>query len=57
MMIPETMKAVVLIGHGGFDKLEQYRDNVSVPKPAADQVLVKVAAAGINNTDINTRIG
>ena len=54
--VPETMHAVVLTGHGGFDRLE-YRDDVPVPVPAEGQVLVKVAAAGINNTDINTRIG
>ena len=54
--IPETMHAILLTGHGGFDKLE-YRDDVPVPVPADGQVLVRVAAAGINNTDINTRIG
>jgi NADPH:quinone reductase-like Zn-dependent oxidoreductase len=54
--MPETMHAVLLTGHGGFDKLE-YRDDVPVPVPAAGQVLIRVAAAGINNTDINTRIG
>ena len=50
------MSAVLLTGHGGFDRL-QFRDDVTVPAPAAGQVLVKVAAAGVNNTDINTRIG
>jgi NADPH:quinone reductase-like Zn-dependent oxidoreductase len=54
--IPETMHAVLLTGHGGFERLE-YRDDVPVPLPADGQVLVRVAAAGINNTDINTRIG
>jgi len=54
--IPRTMRAVVLTGHGGFDQLE-YRDDVPVPVPTKGQVLVKVAAAGVNNTDINTRIG
>jgi NADPH:quinone reductase-like Zn-dependent oxidoreductase len=28
-----------------------------VPQPGPDEVLIRVAAAGINNTDINTRIG
>lgn len=55
-MTIKTMKAVVLTGHGGFEKLE-YRDDISVPQPKIGQVLIKVAAAGINNTDINTRIG
>lgn len=50
------MRAVLLTKHGGFDCLE-LRDDVTVPQPAAGQVLVKVAAAGVNNTDINTRIG
>jgi NADPH:quinone reductase-like Zn-dependent oxidoreductase len=52
--IPNTMTAVVLTGHGGFDKLE-YRDDVPVPVPGPIEVLVQVGAAGINNTDINTR--
>jgi NADPH:quinone reductase-like Zn-dependent oxidoreductase len=54
--IPETMAAVVLTGHGGFDKLE-YRTDVPVPRPKQGQVLIHVSAAGVNNTDINTRIG
>jgi len=52
--LPIKMSAVLLTGHGGFDKLE-YRDDVSVPSVAADKVLIKVLAAGVNNTDINTR--
>lgn len=55
-MIPETMHAVHLTGHGGLDKLE-YRRDVPVPQPDAGEVLIRVAAAGVNNTDINTRIG
>jgi NADPH:quinone reductase-like Zn-dependent oxidoreductase len=50
------MHAVLLTGHGGFDQLE-YRTDVAVPEPAPGQVLIRVAAAGVNNTDINTRIG
>lgn len=50
------MRAVLLQGHGDFDRLE-VRDDVAVPQPADGQVLVKIAAAGVNNTDINTRIG
>lgn len=55
-MIPERMHAVQLIGHGGLDQLV-YRDDVPVPRPREGQVLIRVAAAGMNNTDINTRIG
>ncbi len=50
------MKAVLLKGHGGLEQLE-YRSDVPVPTPAAGEVLVRVGAAAVNNTDINTRIG
>jgi hypothetical protein len=54
--IPEEMTGVLLVGHGGFDKLE-YCNDIPVPIPDPGEVLIRVAAAGINNTDINTRIG
>ena len=54
--IPKTMHAVLLTGHGGLEKLE-YKTDVKVPIPKDDEVLIKVSAAGINNTDINTRTG
>ncbi|WP_225314455.1 alcohol dehydrogenase family protein [Marinobacter halotolerans] len=50
-----TMKAVVTTGNGGYEKLE-YRD-VPIPVPAPGEVLLKVLAAGVNNTEINTRLG
>ena len=53
--IPELMSAVLLTGHGGFETLE-YRDDIQVPGIEAGEVLIKVGAAGVNNTDINTRI-
>ncbi len=52
--IPETMRAVVLVGHGGLDKLE-YHEDWPTPTPAPGEVLIKVGACGLNNTDINTR--
>jgi NADPH:quinone reductase-like Zn-dependent oxidoreductase len=52
--IPGTMMAVLLNGHGGFDQLE-FRDDVPVPQPEDGAVLVRIGAAGVNNTDINTR--
>ena len=52
--ILKTMHAVLLTGHGGLEKLE-YKTDIPVPIPKDDEVLVKVSAAGINNTDINTR--
>ena len=54
--IPKLMHAVLLTSHGGMDKLE-YRSDVDVPVPKEDEVLINVKGAGINNTDINTRIG
>ncbi len=52
--IPQQMTAALLLGHGGFDKIA-LRDDVPVPTPAAGEVLVRVGACGLNNTDINTR--
>ena len=54
--IPSTMRAVVLTGHGGFEKLEYHKD-WPVPVPGPQEVLVKVHACGMNNTDVNTRSG
>jgi NADPH:quinone reductase-like Zn-dependent oxidoreductase len=50
------MRAVHLTGHGGLETLV-FRDDVPVPSPAPDEVLIEVGACGMNNTDINTRIG
>ena len=47
------MRAVLTTGHGGFEVLE-FRNDIKVPEPKPDQVLIKVSGAGINNTDINT---
>lgn len=54
-MIPNTMKAMVLTGHGEIDKLE-YQD-VSVPRPGPGEVLVQVTATAKNNTDRKAREG
>ncbi|MHA7808685.1 MAG: zinc-binding dehydrogenase [Marinobacter adhaerens] len=54
-MIPNTMKAMVLTGHGDVDKLE-YQD-VSVPAPGPGEVLVQVTATAKNNTDRKAREG
>ena len=50
------MRAVLLTGFGGYERLE-LRHDIPVPQPRAGEVLVKVTAAAVNNTDINTRIG
>jgi len=52
--IPIKMSAVLTTGHGGYEVLK-FSDDVEVPQPSSDQVLIKVLGAGINNTDINTR--
>jgi len=52
--IPKTMRAVALTGHGGLDKLEP-RDDWPVPAPGGDEVLIRVHASGLNNTDVNVR--
>lgn len=54
--IPETMQAVVLMRHGGLDALEVH-DDWPVPVPSGQEVLIKVGACGLNNTDVNTRSG
>ena len=54
--IPEKMRAIQLIGHGGVEMLRLHRD-MPTPTPSIGEVLIKTAAAGLNNTDINTRIG
>ena len=50
------MKAMVLTGHGDLDKLVWHED-WPVPEAGPGEVLVKVKACGLNNTDVNTRSG
>jgi NADPH:quinone reductase-like Zn-dependent oxidoreductase len=52
--LPSTMRGVWLTGHGDFDKLE-LRCDIPLPNIHARDVLIRVAAAAVNNTDINTR--
>ena len=56
MDLPERMSGIVLTGHGGPEMLE-WRDDLPVPRPGPGDVVIRVAAAGVNNTDINTRVG
>ena len=54
--VPKTMRAVALTGHGGLDKLE-WREDWPVPRADGESALVRVLACGLNNTDVNTRMG
>jgi alcohol dehydrogenase len=56
MPVPKNMKAMLLTGHGGPEKLV-FDENVPVPTVAPDEILIKVGACGINNTDIWVREG
>ena len=50
-----SMKAVVTLANGGYEVLS-YQD-VPIPKPDDNEILIQVLAAGVNNTEINTRLG
>lgn len=56
MTLPKTMRAMVTMGHGDLGQLVLHCD-WPVPLPAANEVLIKVGACGLNNTDVNTRTG
>jgi NADPH:quinone reductase len=52
---PQTMTAVAISTPGGPEVLKPAE--MPTPKPGAGQVLVKVAAAGVNRPDVQQRIG
>mgnify|MGYP001193371331 CR=1 FL=1 len=49
------MKAILTEGIGGYEKLKFC--DADVPKISSNEVLLRVRAAGINNTDKSTCIG
>src|SRR5258708_4184915 len=53
--VPETMTAIEISTPGGPDVLKPKA--MPTPKPAAGQILVKVAAAGVNRPDLMQRAG
>jgi len=53
--LPTTMCAVQLTKHGDFDALN-YAIDIPLPTVNDNDVLIKVMAAGVNNTDLNTRL-
>ena len=56
MTLPTTMGAMVTMGHGDPDQMI-WQGSWPRPNPAPDEVLIKVGACGLNNTDVNTRSG
>ncbi len=55
MTLPATMSAIVARAPGGADVLELRE--VPAPKPDTGQVIIKVAAAGVNRPDVLQRQG
>lgn len=53
--IPATMKAIAVVNPGKDSELTL--QEVPVPEPGADQLLIKVAAAGVNRADLMQRRG
>lgn len=50
------MRAALLRGNGGPEMLEVV-DDAPVPAVGDDDALIRVSVCGVNNTDINTRVG
>ncbi len=55
MTLPDTITAIELDGFGGPDVLKPGR--MAVPRPGAGELLIKVAAAGVNRPDVQQRLG
>lgn len=55
MTVPKTMTAIEIDGKGGPEVLKAV--TLPVPEPSAGQILIKVAAAGVNRPDISQRTG
>ena len=55
MSIPKTMNAIEISAFGGPDVLRPVKRNVPVLK--SDEILIKVAAAGVNRPDVVQRMG
>ena len=52
----ETMHAIYLVAHGGPEALV-YGTDIPIPAPRRSEVLIKVGAAGVNNTDSLVSLG
>ncbi len=55
MTVPATMTAIAISRHGGPDVL--VAEQRPVPQPGPGEILVKVAAAGVNRPDLSQREG
>jgi len=53
--VPATMTAIAIAGKGGPEVLRA--ETIAVPQPGPGQLLVKVAAAGVNRPDVMQRLG
>lgn len=53
--IPATMRAIVIDAYGGADKL--HLADIAIPATGADEVLIRVAAAGVGIWDVKQRDG
>jgi NADPH:quinone reductase-like Zn-dependent oxidoreductase len=53
--LSETMRSVRIHEYGGIDNLKY--EEVLIPEPAADEILIKVHAAGVNPSDWKIREG
>lgn len=53
--VPQTMTAIAIVGKGGPEVLQPV--TLPVPQPGRGQVLIKVAAAGVNRPDVVQRLG
>lgn len=56
MNLQKTMRAMVTMGHGGLEQMQMH-ESWPRPNPKAGEVLIRVGACGLNNTDVNTRTG
>ena len=54
--LPNEMYGVQLTKHGDLDALT-FNENIPLPTLSDNDVLIEVRAAGVNNTDLNTRKG
>ena len=55
MSVPQSMTGIKIDGKGGPEVLRP--ETMPTPAPGAGQVLIKVAAAGVNRPDVQQRMG